>query len=741
MTKTYLRKLSSLGYSIIPVDENKRPIGAWKKYQTEARSPDEVEQLDSPLYGLVTGVNDLEVIDVDLKVLVGLQEQKAWWKEYISFIEDNIEDFADKVVIAKTKNAGFHILYKCKNVGTNTKIATPEGSSEAIIESRGTGGMVVIYENFLTDKQYHDIKYITNEERDIIWAISRTFNHVEEQTIDEPKKSDYKASNEMDITPWAEYNDRHTALDLISDDFTIVRNTSTRYIIKRNGATSPHSGYVYKDSGCMYLFTTGTIYPNEKLISPFMIYAYKYHLGNTTEAARDLYQQGYGSRKAPKVEIKAEVPDIIDRVQFPLDIFPEDLQKYIVHSANTLGLSTDYMGSAFIWLTSVIIGNALKIEVKPGWQETATVWIAIVGKPGIGKTPSINQMIYPLREANVKEQKEYVKQYAKWREYEALDKKEKQYAEEIDKPVSKQFLVGDITLEALVDLHEQNPNAIGVFKDELAGWFKDMNKYRQGSDLEFWLSSWSGTSISLNRKTSKSAFVDQPFIPVLGGIQPSVFEEFTTGHNKENGFVDRILISYPELSVNHYNNEHMDEDVIEWYRAFVMNFRDVVNKKLLKFNERAEIESIVAKFNNKAKAEWIRIHDKITDIQNSEDENEYMKSMLPKQKSYIPRFALILNTIWSIVEDEYQVATIQVDSIKRAERLSEYFINMSKLVKMDVKEKNNLRVLAKTTGSLSEFEQFKAMYKANPNLNRTTASEILEVSKRIIYKWIKKIEE
>jgi hypothetical protein len=741
MTKSYLRKLSSLGYSIIPVDENKRPIGAWKKYQTEARSPDEVEQLDSPLYGLVTGVNDLEVIDVDLKVLVGLQEQKAWWRVYISFIEDNIEDFADKVVIAKTKNAGFHILYKCKNVGTNTKIATPEGSSEAIIESRGTGGMVVIYENFLTDKQYHDIKYITNEERDIIWAISRTFNHIEEQTIDEPKKSDYKATNETDITPWAEYNDRHTALDLISDDFTIVRNTSTRYIIKRNGATSPHSGYVYKDSGCMYLFTTGTIYPNEKLISPFMIYAYKYHGGNTTEAARDLYQQGYGSRKAPKVEIKAEISEIIDRIQFPLDIFPEDLQKYIVHSANTLGLSTDYMGSAFIWLTSVIIGNALKIEVKPGWQETATVWIAIVGKPGIGKTPSINQMIYPLREANVKEQKEYVKQYAKWKEYEALDKKEKQYAEEIDKPVSKQFLVGDITLEALVDLHEQNPNAIGVFKDELAGWFKDMNKYRQGSDLEFWLSSWSGTSISLNRKTSKSAFVDKPFIPVLGGIQPSVFEEFTTGNNKENGFVDRILISYPELSVNHYNNEHMDEDVIEWYRAFVMNFRDVVNKKLLKFNERAEIESIVAKFNNKAKAEWIRIHDKITDIQNSEDENEYMKSMLPKQKSYIPRFALILNTIWSIVEDEYQVATIQVDSIKRAERLSEYFINMSKLVKMDVKEKNNLRVLAKTTGSLSEFEQFKAMYKANPNLNRTTASEILEVSKRIIYKWIKKIEE
>lgn len=741
MTKTYLRKLASLGYSIIPVDEQKRPIGAWKKYQTEARSPDEVEQLDSPLYGLVAGVNDLEVIDVDLKVIVGLQEQKQWWKEYISFIEDNIEDFADKVVIAKTKNAGFHILYRCKTISGNTKIATLKGSKEAIIESRGQGGMVVLYENFLTENQYHDLKYITDRERDVIWSISRTFNHVDDIRPDEPIKSAYKAKNDTDITPWQEYNSKHTALDLISDEFEIVRNTTGKYIIRRNGATSPHSGYVYKDSGCMYLFTTGTIYPNEELISPFMIYSYKYHGGNTTEAARDLYKQGYGSRKAPKVEIKAEIQDVINRVEFPLHIFPDELQKYIVHSANTLGLSIDYMGSAFIWMTSLIIGNAIRIEVKPGWQEIATVWIAIVGKPGIGKTPSINQVIYPLREANVKEQKEYVKQYAKWKEYESLDKKDKQYAEEIDKPVSKQFLVGDITLEALVDLHEQNPNAIGIFKDELAGWFKDMNKYRQGSDLEFWLSSWSGTSISLNRKTSKSAFVDKPFIPVLGGIQPSVFEEFTTGHNKENGFVDRILISYPDLSVNHYNNEHMEEDVIEWYRAFVMNFRDVVNKRLLKFNERAEIESIVAKFNGKAQKEWIRIHDNITDLQNSDEENEYMKSMLPKQKSYIPRFALILNTIWSVVDDNYQVATIQQDSILRAEKLSEYFINMSKLVKHDVKEKNNLRTIAKISGGTTAFDQFKAMYKNNPNLNRTTASEILEVSKRVIYKWIKKIEE
>ena len=69
MEKLKLKYLSDLGYSIIPCNSDKTPIGSWKKYQTTARSKDEIESLDSPLYGLVTGYNNLEVLDIDLKVL------------------------------------------------------------------------------------------------------------------------------------------------------------------------------------------------------------------------------------------------------------------------------------------------------------------------------------------------------------------------------------------------------------------------------------------------------------------------------------------------------------------------------------------------------------------------------------------------------------------------------------------------------------------------------------------------
>lgn len=124
--------------------------------------------------------------------------------------------------------------------------------------------------------------------------------------------------------------------------------------------------------------------------------------------------------------------------------------------------------------------------------------------------------------------------------------KKKKIIRRVQKPVKSQFIANDITLEALVDLHQESDNAIGVFKDELAGWLKDMNKYRAGSDLEFWLSCWSGKRCWLNRLTRKGSFVEKPFIPVLGGIQPAILNSFYTRENKDNGFMDRMLLSFPE---------------------------------------------------------------------------------------------------------------------------------------------------------------------------------------------------
>ena len=740
ITKDYLKKLAGIGYSIIPCDATKKPQEL-KWTEQICKTADDIDRMNAPLYGCRAGFNDIECIDVDLKVLPSLPDRQKWWDEYISFLRDNISDFDEKVVIAKTMKDGYHIIYKCTAHSGNTKIAKLKGMKEAIIESRGRGGQFILYGNFYGMNEYHDIKYITEEEREIIWSISRTYNYIEEVNLDKPTKKEYKV-NDNEISPWDDYNNQSNTIDLISDEFNIVRNTTKNYIIRRHGATSPHSGYVYKDSGCMYLFSTGTNYPAEKLLSPFAIYAHKYHFGSFKEAANDLYHKGYGTRRVPKIDIEDRPTVDLDKLTFPIDIFPENIQLYILESAKTLGLSIDYMGSSFLWLLSVIVGNSLKLEVKTGWVENATVWISLVGKAGIGKTPSINQMIRPLEVINNTHIRRYIKEYSKWVEYDKKDKKDKEHSEEVRKPKKTQFIVNDITLEALVDLHEENKNAVGVFKDELAGWFKDMNKYRAGSDLEFWLSCWSGKAVSMNRKTAKSSFVDKPHIPVLGGIQPSIFDQFNTEENKENGFTDRMLITFPDLYVDTYNENEMDDRILIWYDEYVVKFFDTVKREWVKYNQEDDIEPIKAILSPKAKIQWMRIFNKITEMQNSDAENEYMKSMLPKQKSYIPRFALLLNALWSydIEKNDGSYSLIGADAMLKAEKLSDYFINMSKKVKIESQDKKDMKYIIKADQSMNSFDKFKSLYTQNKDLNQSSVAEILGVSRQTINKYIKKID-
>lgn len=735
------RQLIDNNLSLIPIGDKKIPWIKWKQYQTEIVQKDIFDTYYKDArtngIGIATGYNNLEVIDVDLKVLPSLKDQQDFWLEYISFLQDNIDSFDDKFVIYKTINNGYHILYRCNKIDGNKKIAKLKDHHEAIIETRGIGGYVFVYENQISKKSYTEIQEISELDREVLLEVSRTYNYSEEKILHEVIDKPYK---ETELKPWIDYNNKVTIFDVIGPDFEIVRQLKDKYIIKRHGAQSAHSGYVYKNSGCMFLFTTATCYPNEKLITPFSAYTYKNFGGDFKLAASDIYKKGYGSRivKEPQEMQNKPVLNKEDLI-FPIDIFPVVIQNYILQCNKTLNSSIDYMGCSFMWMSSVIIGNSLQIQVKNGWTEIATLWLAIVGKSGLGKTPSISNIIYPLMKANNLEVKNFIKQNEKYQAYIALDKEERKLTEVIKKPVKNQFVVNDITLEALIDLHEESENGVGVFKDELAGWFKDMNKYRAGSDLEFWLSSWSGKAVSMNRKTSKSSFVEKPLIPVLGGIQPSILNIFYTEENKDNGFIDRMLLSYPDLEIEQYNDNELSKEVSDWYEAWVIKFYQDL-KNTIKRNIDQEIEPQICKFDALAKKEWIRIFNEITIIQNSHDENEYMKSMLPKQKSYIPRFALIINTIECFFGEPDNARVITKDAILKAEQLSKYFIAMAKKIKIDTVEKFDMKTILEIHKTKTTKEQFTLLYNENKDLNRKEVSEMLGVTRNTIQRYIKELE-
>ena len=735
-----LNRLIDDGYSLITIGDKKVPNIKWKEFQTKAMSKEDFAKVyDLPTtqgQGLCTGYNGLEVIDVDLKILPTLKAQQEFWTEYVQYLQSEIADFNEKFVIYKTINNGYHILYRCAEIQGNQKLAKLKESPEAIIETRGIGGYVFIYEKKVTELSYSDIKEISVKDREMILHISRLFDYKEPEIQQAPEQIPTDS-----IAPWTDYNSRNSVWDVLGGEFKIVRRLKDKQVIKREGGTSDHSGYVYENSGFMYLFTTGTIYPAEKILSPFAIYAYKYHGGDMKEASRDLYKKGFGTRQVKKTVAEYSPADITidsNQMTFPIDIFPANIQTYMLECHRTLNASIDYMGCSMLWLLSIIIGNSIKIQVKTGWIESANLWMAIVGRPGVGKTPNINNIIFPLQKANNSEIKTYIKRMDAYRAYMDLEKKEREAEEKLYKPIKTQFIASDITLEALVELHEENKNAVGVFKDELAGWLKDMNKYRAGSDLEFWLSSWSNKGVALNRKTSKSSFVESPIIPILGGIQPGVLNQFYTEENKDNGFIDRILTCYPDVEVEMYNDNEMDAELLQEYEDFIINMYQHIKRNVVVYDNEQQISSIIAVFTESAKKEWMRIHDEITAMQNSSTENEYMKSMLPKQKSYIPRFALLINTLDSMTSaDAFPHDIICKESVLKAERLSKYFINMAKKVKLKSSETFELKKVMALNKGKSKKEQIQEVFKVHPEFNRSEAADILGVSRQTIKNWLK----
>lgn len=747
--KNYLKYLQY--FSLITVTSEKIPNHKWKEQQTKRLSPEEFQRhLENPTtanVGIVTGFEDLEVIDIDLKVFSTTSEKNNFWNEYQSILKDAIFDFDKKFVIYKTKNAGYHILYKTKRVGGNQKIAKLKDHKEAVIETRGLGGYVFMYpENKISELSYFDVKYITDEDWSSLMKVSRSFNYLESKSDIEPKiKKVYAGGG---LTPWEDFNNQTSVWSVISDDFTVVRDFTNKTFIKRIGSLNYHSGIIYKNENLLWLFSTGTIYPHEKQISPYVAFTYKYHNGDFSASAKDLYNQGFGDRiKKELEEIEKKVPDNSEQIEhylfnktdlnFPIEVFPKPFQSYLIECNEKLDSIIDYMGCSLLWTMSLLVGNLFRIKVKNGWYENPVVWFSLVGRAGVGKTPSIRRILYPLIKENNKEIKNYIKNNESYREYEKLSKKDKEQQIEVEKPIKKQFIADDITLEALVDLHQEVPTGVGVFKDELAGWLKDMNKYREGSDLEFWLSTWSGTSVNVNRLTRVGSFVENPFIPVIGGIQPAVLNELYNQEKKDNGFMDRMLISYPDVTIPKYNDEEISTDAIIWYNSTIANLRKVI-QKLKQETDEDEIKKIEVYFNSEAKNLWINKFNEITEKQNSDNENEYFKSMYPKQKSYIPRFAFLLNALNSVCNADIDFKIIEADAMKGAIKLSDYFVATAKKIKFEKSEDDKIDKLTKKANTIKN--KVYEIWKVDKNFNRSKVAEKLNISRQSILNYIKIFE-
>lgn len=715
------KQILNSGYSLITADENKVPNLAWKKYQNEALSFEDFEKnrvkSSTKFVGLVTGFNGVEVVDVDLKVFKEKSKADEFWNEYYTLLNDNIEDFEKKFLIAKTLNNGYHIIYRCENPGGNKKIAKLQGMTEAVIETRGVGGYVIVY-----DADYTKIKKISDEDREIILSISEMYDFKDEVKVEQPSFNYVKKS------PWADYNEKTNIWDLVSGEFEIVKKTSKATIIKRNGAKSHHSGYLYNNNR-IYLFSTGTIYPAEQLLTPFSIYAYQNFNGNFSEAGKNLFYKGYGSRDENKT-YKYKDGDVnpVKVSDFPVNIFPDILKTFINEVGDNANYSKDFLSVSVISAISTVLGRKIKLKVNNTWETYPIFWFAVVGNPGSKKSHPVKFALKPLKNFDIENKKKYDKELEFYETYQEADdfiKKEMraQYGK-ISKPKYNQYVVKDATIEALFYVHEANPNGILLYKDELIGFIKGMGQYKGGAgeDMEQYLSLFDGSEIKKNRVTKEPLLLEETCVNLIGTIQPDVLEKIP----RENGFLQRFLFTKSDNKIKRFKTNEIDQNTIDSYFNFISAIRKIVQQT------REQIEYILTP---QAKTEFSKVDSYFCNIQESDDCDKYLMQFIEKIKTYLPRFSLIISVLNNI-EKSNPYAVVEKEDVVKAFELSKYFINTAKYLLFEQNKTKEVKEMSKKMFGLSDYE--KATKLIQKGISKTKVAEELGMSRTNLYKMIEK---
>ena len=83
-----------------------------------------------------------------------------------------------------------------------------------------------------------------------------------------------------------------------------------------------------------------------------------------------------------------------------------------------------------------------------------------------------------------------------------------------------------------------------------------------------------------------------------------------------------MLLCYPDLVIENYNDKEMSTEVLEWYSSAIIEMYETIKKQVIKRNIEDEIEPQTVKFSAEANEEWIRIFNEITITQNSHDEKD-----------------------------------------------------------------------------------------------------------------------
>ena len=121
--------------------------------------------------------------------------------------------------------------------------------------------------------------------------------------------------------------------------------------------------------------------------------------------------------------------------------------------------------------------------------------------------------------------------------------------QEPESPPLRRYKTDDPTVEKLCEILKENPQGMLVFRDELVGWLRSLNKQGREGDRAFYLEAWSGTvrNYTVDRIGRGTLILPELCVSVFGGIQPGPLSSYVHAVHKGGAGDDGLLQRFQVL--------------------------------------------------------------------------------------------------------------------------------------------------------------------------------------------------
>jgi hypothetical protein len=395
-----------------------------------------------------------------------------------------------------------------------------------------------------------------------------------------------------------------------------------------------------------------------------------------------------GQADAP--DLSLTTPATIPVLPFPVEVFPETIATLITQGAAALPCAPDLIGVPMLAVLGTAIGTSYEVEMKQGWTEGPRIYSGVIALPGDKKSPAEKLATQPLHRLQAQYGADFEAQHlqhdlamlvyevelAAWRtkRRKKVDTAQPEGTKQPppskpEAPTMTQLLTVDATVEALASILHSSPRGVLMERDELTGWVLSMNQYKggKGSDRQMWLSFWNGASVVINRKGRPEPLVlSNPFVGVTGGLTPDCLDDLVDVRGREDGFLPRILLAYPDPVSLTYTHATVAPAAQRAYQELI--------EKLLALGAENPKHITVATFTTQGRDALITFLNELYDRCNSVDCPVYLRHVIAKLEAYTGRLALILQLCRS-VSGNSRTDNIEPESVLGAAELIRYFLS------------------------------------------------------------------